>query len=114
MINSHTSYLWTFNCRKGSNTREELFGAWASVTLALRLSISDMMLLGDSKIVIDWLNKRVSLQVIALESWKERIIESISLFKDISFCHIYREENMDANILSKKVLTNLPGKIAYT
>jgi ribonuclease HI len=83
MINSHTSYLWTFNCGKGSNTRAELMGAWASLTLAHRLSISDMILLGDSKIVIDWLKKKANLQAVALESWKERIKETISLFRDI-------------------------------
>ena len=68
MTNSNTSVLWTFNYGQGTNTRDELLGAWASLTLAIRLSISDLLLLGDSKIVIEWLNKRGVLQEISLES----------------------------------------------
>jgi ribonuclease HI len=93
MINSNTSFLWTFNCGQGTNTRDELLGDWASLTLAIRLSISDLHLLGDSNIVIKWLNKRGALKAVALERWKERIIDTLPLFRNISFAHIYREEN---------------------
>jgi ribonuclease HI len=114
MINNNTSYLWTFNCGQGTNTRAELLGAWASLTLAIRLSISDLLLLGDSKIVIEWLNKRGTIQAVALESWKERILETLPLFRNISYAHIYREENKEADRLSKLALSNLPGSIAFT
>ena len=40
---------------------EELVGVWASLILATRLSISDLHVLGDSKIVIDWLNGKGAL-----------------------------------------------------
>jgi ribonuclease HI len=93
---------------------DELLGAWASLTLATRLSIPNLLLLGDSKIVIEWLNKRGDLQAVALESWKERILETLPLFRDISFAHIYREENIEADNLSKKALSNLPRSIAFT
>jgi hypothetical protein len=71
VINNSTSYSWTFNCGKGSNTKAELLGAWASLILASRLSLQDLLMLGDSRIVIDWLNKRGAIQVAALESWKD-------------------------------------------
>jgi ribonuclease HI len=50
-------YRWTMNCGKGSNTRAELLGAWSTLVLAARLSVYDLHIMGDSKIVIDWLNK---------------------------------------------------------
>jgi hypothetical protein len=88
-------------------------GAWASLILATRLSIPYLHLLGDSKIVIEWLNHKGSLQVVSLEIWKERIKDTLIYFRNISFAHIFREENQEANRLSKVTLTNLHGSIAY-
>jgi ribonuclease HI len=76
-INEHTTYKWTLNCGHGTNTRAELLGVWASLTLASRLSITDFLVLGDSKIVIDWLNRKGALQVVTLDCWKDRIYELI-------------------------------------
>jgi len=73
-----------------------------------------MLLLDDSKIVIEWLNKRGAIHALSLERWKERIIETLPLFRDISFSHIYGEENIEADYLSKKALSNLSGNIAFT
>jgi hypothetical protein len=55
-ISGNTIYRWTFNCGMGTNTRAELLGVWASLSLAHRLDIDHLHVLGDSKIVIDWLN----------------------------------------------------------
>jgi hypothetical protein len=33
-------------------------GAWATLTLASRLTVYDLHVMGDSKIVIDWLNRK--------------------------------------------------------
>jgi hypothetical protein len=89
-------------------------GVWASLDLACRLSISDMIFLGDSKIVIDGLKRKADLQVVALERWKERINESIFLFRNLSFDHIYREDNMEADNLSKKALIKIPSRISFS
>jgi len=42
-------------------------GAWATLILASRLSITTIHVLGDSKIVIDWLNHKGAIQVVTLE-----------------------------------------------
>jgi hypothetical protein len=85
-------------------------GAWASLILAARLSIPDLHLLGDSKIVIEWLNQKGALQVVSLERWKERIKDTLKYFRNISFAHIFREENQEADILSKLALTKSAWK----
>jgi ribonuclease HI len=54
-INEHRSYKWFFNCGPGTNTKAELLGAWALLTLASRLSIMEIHVQGDSKIIIEWL-----------------------------------------------------------
>jgi hypothetical protein len=33
----NSTYRWTLNCGQGTNTREELLGLWASLTLAHRI-----------------------------------------------------------------------------
>jgi ribonuclease HI len=112
-VNDHQSYKWFFNCGPGTNTRAELLGVWALLTLASRLSISDLLVQGDSKIVIEWLQGKGRLQVVSLECWKDRILEIIKHFRKISFTHVFREGNQEADSLSKQALKKDPGKIAY-
>jgi ribonuclease HI len=97
----------------GTNTRAELLGVWATLILATRLDMKDLQVYGDSKIVIDWLNCRGNLQVISLVGWKDRIKELATSFRTIRFAHIYREQNREADALSKKALQIPEGKIMY-
>jgi ribonuclease HI len=98
----------------GTNMKAELLGAWASLILASRLHINELLLLGDSKITIDWLNGRADFQVADLESWKERTRAATKLINKLTFSHIYREQNNEADILSKKALFLPSGHICYT
>jgi ribonuclease HI len=113
-LNSHSCFRWTLNCGQGSNMKAELLGAWASLILASRLHIDELLLLGDSKIIIDWLSGRADFHVAALESWKERTQEATHLIRKLSFSHIYREENSEADTLSKKALYLPSGHICFT
>jgi ribonuclease HI len=99
------------NCGPGSNTRAELLGAWALLTLANRLSIQSLHLIGDSKIIIDWMRDKGGLQVISLDCWKERVRALITSFQKITFDHVFREGNREADNLSKLALQKLPGKL---
>jgi len=113
-INDHTVYKWTLNHGRGTNTKVELTGVWASLTFAHRLSIIDFHVIGDSKIVIDWLNEKGTLRSVSIDCWKDRIKELIKFFSFTSFVHVYREENQEADFfLSKKALTCGLGTIAY-
>jgi ribonuclease HI len=94
--------------------KAELLGAWASLILACRLHTDELLLLGDSKIIIDWLNGQADFHVAALECWKERTQEATNSIKNLSFSHIYREENSEADTLSKKALFMPPGQIRFT
>jgi ribonuclease HI len=113
-FDDHKVYRWTLNCGKGTNSKAELIGAWATLTLAARLSVYDIHVLEDSKIVIDWLNRKGALKVANLDGWKDRIFELIPHFRSISFVHIYREENKEVDCLSKKALYSSRGRIAYS
>lgn len=113
-LNTHTSYRWTLNCGTGSNMKAELLGTWASLNLARRLHIVDLLLLGDSKVIVDWLNGQADLKAAALESWKERTIEISHCFRNLNVTHIYREDNSEADSLSKLALLMPPGQLRYT
>jgi hypothetical protein len=54
-------YKWKLNCGKGTNTKVKLMGDWASLWIVEFLKLLDLHLLGDSKVVIDWLKKEGSL-----------------------------------------------------
>jgi ribonuclease HI len=88
-------------------------GVWATLTLASRLNITELEVFGDSRIVIDWLNRKGNLQVVTLDCWKERIRDLSKLFSPITFSHIYRDNNKEADRLSKQALQMQTGKIAY-
>jgi hypothetical protein len=77
-LNDHTIYKFLLNCGGGANTRAELLGSWAILSLAQRLVISDIHIMGDSKIIIDWLNDSGSLQVTSIDCWKDRVKELIN------------------------------------
>jgi hypothetical protein len=77
------------------------------------LHILDLQVFGDSRIIIDWLNKKGNLQVITLECWKDRIKELCQLFRSLCFTHIYIDHNKQVDDLSKRDLQNQEGKIYY-
>jgi hypothetical protein len=90
-ITKKSSYRWTFNCGLGTNTREELLGAWATLYLASRLHIEALQILEDYRIIIEWLNNMGDLQAISLLAWKDKIRLLLPTFKTFNFKHIYRE-----------------------
>jgi ribonuclease HI len=89
-------------------------GVWATLRLALHLSFHRLQVLGDSKVVIDWLSDRARLQSSTIEGWKDRIKELIKSFLDISFGHVYREYNVEVDHLSKMSLKEPEGRITFS
>jgi hypothetical protein len=55
-INSDHFYRAHFAGGKGNNMKDEILGLWGLLHFAYRLSISKMMVVGDSKVAIDWIN----------------------------------------------------------
>jgi len=54
--------------------------------------------------VTDWLNFKGNLQVTSLVGWMDMILDLKKYFNTIRCDHIYREENEEADALSKKSL----------
>jgi len=45
-------------------------GLWATLTLASLWVMDKIQILGDSKVIIDWMNQKGLLQAVNLEGWK--------------------------------------------
>jgi ribonuclease HI len=110
-ISASTVYKWYLNCGTGTNTKAELLGVWATLYIANYLSISKLQVLGDSKVIINWLNNKGNLCVSALEGWKQRISLLKEKFFITNFYHILREFNKVADEQSKKALLEPEGYI---
>jgi hypothetical protein len=79
--------------------------------LAKYLSIQKLQVLGDSSVIINWLNKKGNLVVNALEGWKQRIIILKGKFVETNFYHIFCNFNMATDEQSKRALSEPEGYI---
>jgi ribonuclease HI len=88
-------------------------GIWATLTLANHLAIHRLQAFGDSKVIIEWLNDRGKLDICSIEGWKKRTKDLYKNFQVLSFHHIYRDFNKEADKLSKEALLAPEGRITY-
>ena len=68
---------------------------------------------GDSRVVIDWISGCSKLNVFLLSYWKSIILNLKNSFPSICFSHIYREFNTEAYEPLKKSLGPLEDFIFY-
>lgn len=62
------------------------------------------MIREDSKIIIDWILGKSKLRVLNLHYWMVKVEDFCREFQAISFFHVFREFNLQADTLSKKGL----------
>jgi hypothetical protein len=88
-------------------------GIWVTLTLGSHLSLPKLQYFGDYTVIIDWLNDRGNLKACAIEGWKIHTKALIKNFQAISFHHIFRDFNKEADQLSKAALLVPEGNISY-
>jgi hypothetical protein len=71
-----------------------------------------MIVLGDSRVVIDWINQKSNLRSVHIEGWKHKTQELSKHFTDIRFHHFSRSFNSEADALSKKALSAEVGRLS--
>lgn len=103
---------WFMNCGEGTNTKAELLGLWTSLALASFWSIDHLLVLGDSRVVIDWISQKSLLRSVNIEAWKDKIQGLSNRFLDISYRHISRSFNNEADALSKRALGGVSGRLS--
>jgi ribonuclease HI len=108
---SRTTY-WFLNCGSGSNNKEELMGLWVSLSLSFFWSLDHLCILGDLKLIIDWINQSSKLHSVQLEGWKRETRMLANKFTDIQYRHIHRVHNQVADSLSKRALNDVTGRLS--
>lgn len=81
----------------GSNTQAELVALWGLLWCARHRGLPRVQVAGDSLCIINWIGGLAALNVIHLEQWKTRILELKAFFELVSFTHVYREYNQEAD-----------------
>jgi len=104
-LSAHHSFKAHFAGGKCNNMKAEILGLWGFLFFAQRLPIRNLMVVGDSKVTIDWINDCSNMDLIYLHSWKEQIKCIKASFEGIHFMHIHKEFNTVAYQLSKKLWT---------
>ena len=97
----------------GSNTKVGIISLWALLLVTRKKGILNVKIWRDSRVMIDWVIGFSSLHVINLEHWMEKIEGLKDYFSYISFNHIYREHNGQADSLSKKSIGVLDGSLFF-
>jgi ribonuclease HI len=110
-LSESMTFKWFVNYGAGTNTKVELMGAWETLHIEKYLSIQKLQVLGDSSVIINWLNKKGNLVVNALEGWKQRIIILKGKFVETNFYHIFCNFNMATDEQSKRALSEPEGYI---
>ena len=62
------------------------------------------MIFGDSMVIISWINRLTALEIPTLMHWCDEINYMLQLVPQVTFKHIFREHNMQADGLSKQAL----------
>ena len=86
---------------------------WGLLCFARKLLLESLWTIGDSKVLIDYVNQKVTINVNSIIQWMERIKTLKESFEEISFHHVYREKNIVANQLSKEGLDVRYGVMFY-
>ena len=95
-----------FATRQASNNKDELSPLWATLKVAKISPIQEIQIYGDSKVAVDWANEKNTIRAPHLLAKIQTLKTS---FRRISFGHIYRELNMEADALSKQALAYQPS-----
>ena len=84
--------------------RGGLLSLWILLQFTSRLGLDDIQIYGDSRVVIDWAKNIHGINIIILSTWLKKTREMINCFQNILFSHIFREQNMQVDLLSKSAV----------
>lgn len=112
-LNTSVSFRIHLNMGPGTNTRSELCALWLLLYFARRLQVSSIVVMGDSSSIISWALGSSTLNVLILTEWIAAVRRFIGEFQHIHFAHVFREMNMEADILSKRALNSPAGIILW-
>ena len=102
---SETHFLcFAVGCGISTNTRAELLALWSVLRVCNLMGLPIQMIMGDSMVIISWVNKLSTLNLPHLKHWCDEILSMAQHFPSVTYNHIFREHNRLADELSKRAL----------
>jgi ribonuclease HI len=93
----------------GTNNREELLSLWILLKTAVEQKVKRLQILGDSKVVLDWVSGRSRFHNFPLRPVMDIIQRLKGEMEELTYIHIYREFNHREDNLSKEAITVQEG-----
>ena len=91
----------------------ELLALWSILYLTKACRIEDVLIVGDSQVIIGWEKGVWIFHSLILDQWKMKVKRLISMFNGVSFQHIYREYNDVVDRLTNVGIGNIDGFIHF-
>lgn len=89
----------------------EVVGLWCLLTCALKCGIRHLQVLGDSQVVINWISGEASVSSLELHHWFFNTRRLMNDFTFLSFNHIFRKLNIEADALSKREIGAMDSRL---
>ena len=84
-----------------TNAKAKLLDLWGLLFFVKKRQILGLIVMGVSKVVVDWAMEAHTIQSMDLYHWIGRVMRLLVLFNNISFLHLYKEFNMMVDSLSE-------------
>ena len=96
-----------------TNNMAEALALWQGLRIAGELGISELIVIGNSKVVIHALAENIFPTHMSLRHLLRKIMVQASLFKKIDFYHVLRENNSHADLEANKGASLSPGELIF-
>ena len=96
-LTENHSFRLKWSLGEGTNNKAELLAIFMLITFAHEKGVRHIQIFEDSMLVINWLNNAQRCHNILLTPILEEVAHLKNTFDLITFPHIYREWNMEAN-----------------
>ena len=94
-----------------TNTKAELAALHLVLKLAINNNITQLQVYGDSKMVVDWVNRKIQINAPHLQQLLKAIKRLLEFFTGFRIAYIERELNMEEDGLSKLALLLDPSNL---
>ena len=99
--------------REGTNTMVEFMAFWGLLFFTSNKNVLSLHVVGASRVIVDWVDRKAKLQVSLLAQWKSIIDNLKENFYFISFKHVYMQFNTSIDSLSKNSIGHEEGHIYF-
>jgi ribonuclease HI len=96
----HLKYVMQIHY-KASNNSAEYEALIHGLRIAISLGIKQLIAYGDSKVVIDQVNKACNIRRDSMNAYCAEVRKLEAHFEGLEFHHVCRDNNVDADVLSK-------------